>query len=155
MRCAPENSAAYALACDFSTVAAYYLEKELKMNLRTQKKIAFAGGLLISISGVVSVILGAQIGAILYDVYPGGNMGHVGIIAGVGAILVGLVIVFAVRLLFELQKRGLIALGGILTVVLGHLGAIWGAIYVGTVGLLLCYIAGFWTLGAAIFKDGK
>jgi hypothetical protein len=155
VRGAPKNSAAYALACDFSAVAAYYLEKELKMNLRTPKKIAFAGGLLISISGVVSVILGAQIGAILYDVYPGGNMGHVGIIAGVGAIMVGLVIVFAVRLLFEQQKRGLIALGGILTVVLGHLGAVWGAIYVGTVGLLLCYIAGFWTLGAAIFKDRK
>jgi len=125
------------------------------MNLRTQKKTTVAGGLLISISGVVNVILGAQIGAIFYDVYPGGNMGHVGIIAGIGAILVGLVIVFFVRLLYEQQKRGLIALGGILTVVLGHLGAVWGAIYVGTVGLLLCYIAGFWTLGAAIFKGSK
>ena len=141
--------------CDFLIIAAYYLAKGLKMNLKTPKILVFAGGLLIAVSGIVNAILGAQIGAIFYDVYPGGNMGHVGIIAGVGAILIGLVIVFFVRLLYEQQKRGLIALGGILTVVLGHLGAVWGAIYVGTTGLLLCYIAGFWTLGAAIFKGNK
>jgi uncharacterized BrkB/YihY/UPF0761 family membrane protein len=113
--------------------------------------LAFAGGVLIAISGVVNAILGVQIGAILYDVYPGGNMGHVGIIAGIGAMLIGLIIVFAVLPLYSKQKRWLVAIGGILTVILGHLGAVWGAIYVGTVGLLLCYIAGFWTLGATLF----
>lgn len=40
------------------------------------------GGLLIAISGAVNIILGAQIGAILYTVYPGGYMGHVGIVDG-------------------------------------------------------------------------
>jgi hypothetical protein len=122
------------------------------LKLDIPKKLAIAGGLLIAISGVVNIILGAQIGAILYTVYPGGLMGHVGIIAGVGAVVVGLMILFAVRPLYEKQTRGLIALGGILTVVLGHLGAVWGALYVGTLGLLLCYIAGFWLLGVAIFS---
>lgn len=77
-------------------------------------------------------------------------MGHVGIFAGIGAILVSLVILFAVRPLYVQPKRGLIALGGILTIVLGHIGAVWGAIFVGTLGLLLCYIAGFWALVAAV-----
>jgi hypothetical protein len=95
---------------------------------------------------LVNTILGAQIGAILYDVYPGGNMGHVGIIAGVGALLIGLLILLVVRPLYKQQKRGLVFPAGILTVVLGHVGAIWGAIYVGTLGLLLCYIAGFWLI---------
>jgi len=118
---------------------------------KTPRILAFAGGLLIIISGVVNAILGVQIGAILYDAYPGGNMGHVGIVAGIGAMLIGLIIVFAVLPLYSKQKRWLVAIGGILTVILGHLGAVWGAIYVGTVGLLLCYIAGFWTLGATLF----
>jgi len=127
------------------------LQEESMMTLRTPKKLAFIGGVLISISGVVNAILGVQIGAILYDAYPGGNMGHVGIVAGIGAMLIGLIIVFAVLPLYSKQRRWLVALGGILTVILGHLGAVWGVIYVGTVGLVLCYIAGFWTLGATVF----
>lgn len=122
------------------------------MKLDIPKKLAFGGALLIAISGVVNVILGAQIGAMLYDVYPGGNMGHVGIIAGIGAVLLGLVILFVVRPLYDKQKRYQIALGGIFTVVLGHIGAVWGALYVATLGLLLCYIAGFWLLAVAMFR---
>lgn len=120
------------------------------MSLTIPRNLALIGGLLILASGVVNAFLGAQIGAIHYQVYPGGNMGHVGIIAGIGAVLIGLVILFAVLPLYKQQQRGLILLGGVLTVVLGHIGAVWGAIYVGTVGLLLCYIAGFWSFIACI-----
>ena len=118
--------------------------------LRIPRKLAFIGGLLITLSSVVNTILGLQIGALLYDVYPGGKMGHVGIIAGIAAVVIGFVILIVVLPLYKQRNRGLIALGGLLTVVLGHLGAIAGAIYIGTVGLLLCYIAGFWLIIAAI-----
>lgn len=120
------------------------------MNLRIPKKIATAGGVLISISGIVNAILGARIGAILYDAYPGGRMGHVGIIAGIAAIAIGLAIVFVVVPIYERSHRGLIILGGILTIVLGHVGGIAGAIYIGTVGVVLCYIAGIWLIIAAV-----
>lgn len=112
--------------------------------------LASLGGVLITLSGVVNAILGMSIGALYYDVYPGGNMGHVGILAGIAAIILGILILFVVRPLYKKQNRGYIALGGILTVVLGHLGAVTGAIYVGTLGLLLCYIAGFWAIILAI-----
>ena len=126
------------------------IERSTKVKLGIPRKLAFIGGLLIALSGVVNAILGAQIGALIYDAYPGGNMGHVGIIAGIGAIAIGLAILLWILPLYKQQKRGLIALGGILTVVLGHVGAVWGAIYVGTVGLLLCYVAGFWLILVAI-----
>lgn len=119
------------------------------MNLGRPKRIATIGSVLISISGVVNSVLGAWIGAILYDAYPGGRMGDVGMIAGVAAIAIGLVIRFFVVPLYEQRRRGLVLLGGILTVVLGHVGAIAGAIYIGTVGLVLCYISGIWVIVAA------
>ncbi|MCJ7716461.1 MAG: hypothetical protein MUO54_08075 [Anaerolineales bacterium] len=71
-------------------------------------------------------------------------MGHVGIIAGLIAILIGVVIIFFLPRLYRSDHKRLKILGGILTIVLGHLGAIFGALYVGTVGVLLCYIAGIW-----------
>jgi hypothetical protein len=116
------------------------------MNLRTPKRIAKTGGLLIAISGVVNTILGARIGAVLYDAYPGGKMGHVGIIAGVAAVAIGLILVLVIVPIYDRMHRGFVVLGGILTIVLGHLGAIAGAIYVGTLGVLLCYIAGLWAI---------
>jgi len=122
----------------------------MEQRLRVPRKLAFIGGLLIALSGVAHIILGAQIDALLYDVYPGGKMGHVGIIAGIAAAVIGLVILFLVLPFYKQRNRGLIALGGVLTVILGHLGAVAGAIYVGTVGLLLCYIAGFWLIITAI-----
>ena len=118
----------------------------LDMSVRIPKRIATVGGVQIAISGVVNAVLGARIGALVYDVYPGGRMGHVGIIAGVAAILIGLAIVLAVVPLYQRKKRGPVVLGGILTIVLGHLGAIAGALYVGTVGVVLCYMAGIWAL---------
>jgi uncharacterized BrkB/YihY/UPF0761 family membrane protein len=116
------------------------------MNLRIPKRIAKIGGALITISGVVNTVLGAHIGAFLYDAYPGGKMGHVGIIAGLAAIVVGLIIVFLVTPIYERTNRGFVMLGGVLTIVLGHVGGIAGAIYVGTVGVALCYVAGIWTI---------
>ncbi len=116
------------------------------MNVKTPKRIATVGGVLLSISGLVNAVLGARIGVLVYDAYPGGRMGHVGVIAGVAAIVIGIVIVFLVVPLFERRNRALLALGGLLTIVLGHAGAIAGAIYVGTLGVILCYIAGVWML---------
>ena len=39
---------------------------------------------------------------------------------------------------------------GLLTVILGHLGAIAGALLVGTAGMLLCYISGIWLVVVGI-----
>lgn len=77
-------------------------------------------------------------------------MGHVGIIAGIGAFVIGLVIVFALAPLYKRTPGWPAVLGGILTIVLGHLGAVAGAIYVGTAGLLLCYTAGVWAILAGV-----
>ena len=116
------------------------------MNLRVPKKIAKIGGVLITISGVVNAALGASIGAVLYEPYPGGNMGHVGIIAGLAAIPIGLIIVFLITRFYDRESRAFVLLGGVLTIVVGHVGGIAGAIYVGTLGVALCYIAGIWAI---------
>lgn len=116
------------------------------MNLRMPKRIAKMGGVLITISGVVNALLGARIEATVYDVYPGGKMGHVGIIAGIAAIAIGLIIIFLIVPIYERRNRGFVVFGGVLTIVLGHLGAIAGAIYVSTVGMVLCYTAGVWAI---------
>ncbi|NIO00754.1 MAG: hypothetical protein GTO42_01225 [Candidatus Latescibacteria bacterium] len=120
------------------------------MKLKIPKRIAKIGGMLITISGVVNAVLGARIGAILYDAYPGGKMGDVGIIAGVAAVAIGLIIVFLITPIYERTNRWLVVLGGVLTIVLGHLGAITGAIYIGTLGVLLCYLAGIWAIVVAV-----
>lgn len=120
------------------------------MKLNIPKKLALAGGLLIAISGVINAILGLRIGAMFYSVYPGGKMGHVGVLAGLGAAVIGLLIIFFVVPFYRWQKRIPILLAGVFTIVLGHIGAVWGALYVGTVGLLLCYISGFWALVAGV-----
>jgi hypothetical protein len=107
---------------------------------------------LLLVAGLVNAVLGAQMGAWVYEVYPGGKMGHVGILAGVVAVIIGVFIVFAVVPLYEKRNRWLLALGGLLTMVLGHAGAIAGAVYVGTVGVVLCYVAGrLWALIAAAY----
>ena len=110
------------------------------------KRLATIGGILIFTSGLLNTILGLQIGAVYYEVYPGGHMGHVGILAGLAALVLGLAIVFLVVPLYRKDQRGVLLLAGILTMILGHLGAIAGALYIGTLGVLLCYIAGIWIL---------
>jgi uncharacterized BrkB/YihY/UPF0761 family membrane protein len=116
------------------------------MNLSIPRKLAKIGGILIVISGIVNTVLGIRIGAIYYDIYPGSKMGHVGIIVGIIAFLIGLALILFIVPLYYRKNRRIILLGGILTLVLGHLGAIAGSIYIGTVGVILCYIAGIWTI---------
>jgi hypothetical protein len=77
-------------------------------------------------------------------------MGHVGIVAGLAAIVIGLVIVFIITPIYDRASRLFVALGGVLTVVFGHAGAVAGAIYVGTLGMAVCYVAGIWAIVAAI-----
>ena len=122
------------------------------MKFLSPRKIALVGGALICISGLLNLILGLQIGAMFYEIYLGGKMGHVGIFAGLTAIIIGLVIVFLVVPIYQKSHRGLLVLAGILTIILGHLGGIAGAIYVGTVGVVLCYISGIWILLKSIKK---
>jgi hypothetical protein len=82
-------------------------------------------------------------------------MGHVGIIAGLVAIAIGLIVIFIITPIYKRRSRGLIALGGSLTIILGHIGAIAGALYIGTAGMVLCYIAGMWLLVVAIKRPKK
>ena len=109
-------------------------------------RIAAAGGIFIILSGVLNTVLGAQIGALYYDPYPGGRMGHVGIIAGLIAVLIGALILFGIPRLYNRENKKMRILGAILTVILGHLGSVFGALYLGTVGVVLCYLAGIWLL---------
>jgi uncharacterized BrkB/YihY/UPF0761 family membrane protein len=122
------------------------------MNIRIPKRLAKIGGVLITISGVINIALGIRIGAIFYDVYPGGKMGHVGIIAGIVAVIIGLAIIFLIVRLYDRRSMRDVVVGALLTIILGHLGAIAGAIYIGTVGVLLCYIAGIWTIVLAVMR---
>jgi hypothetical protein len=124
------------------------------MNENIPRKIAAAGGIFITLSGILNLILGIQIGALHYYPYPGGKMGHVGITAGVAAILLGVLIAFALPLLYEKQDRRLRILGGFLTVILGHAGAVFGALYVGTVGVILCYLGGIWLMVIYLKSSG-
>ena len=124
----------------------------MQTRLQIRKKLALIGGYLIIASGIANAALGMSIGAIYYEVFPGGDMGHVGIIAGIAATIMGMLIVCIVVPLYYRHERLYVVLAGILTVVLGHIGAIAGAIYIGTLGLLLCYVAGFWTLIVALTR---
>jgi len=104
------------------------------------------GGIFITLSGILNLVLGIQIGALHYYPYPGGKMGHVGITAGLVAILIGIFIILALPLLYTHHDKRLRILGGLLTIFLGHAGAVFGALYVGTIGVILAYIGGIWLL---------
>jgi len=112
----------------------------------TSRKIATVGGIFITLSGILNLVLGIQIGALHYYPYPGGKMGHVGITAGLVAILIGIFIILALPLLYTHHDKRLRILGGLLTIFLGHAGAVFGALYVGTIGVILAYIGGIWLL---------
>ncbi len=101
-------------------------------------------GVLIAASGILSAWLGAESGAAIYAPDRHGVFGHVGVGAGLLAVAVGLVIVWiSVREYTERWEHGV---AGVLTLLLGHIGAATGALYVGTSGLALCYVAGIWHL---------
>ena len=112
----------------------------------TQKRLAVAGGTLLALSGIANTILGIQTGILIYEPYPGGKLGDVGIVAGLVAFVIGLAIIFLVSPLYVQKSRKALVWGGILTIILGHLGAIAGALFIGTAGMILCYIAGIWVL---------
>ena len=98
------------------------------------------------ISMNINLVLGVQIGALHYYPYPGGKMGHVGITAGLTAIAIGLVMFFALPRLYQHPNRRLRILGSILTFILGHAGSVFGALYVGTIGVFLSYLGGIWLM---------
>jgi len=116
----------------------------------SREKIAFAGGILIVASGIVSIWVGGRAGYMLYEPDPGGLFGHVGILAGIAAVLIGCVLIWIA--LHEPAAPRAKVMVGLLTVVLGHLGAIAGALLIGTAGMLLCYVAGIWLLTRGLRK---
>ena len=105
-------------------------------------------GALIVASGIVSLVIALTFGAVLYEVDPNGLFGHVGIIAGLAAIAIGVFLFWFGRL--KPTTPGRLVLAGLVTIVLGHLGAIAGALFVGTAGVLGCYTAGIWFLVLAV-----
>ena len=109
-----------------------------------REKLALAGGILIAVSGLASIWIGGRAGYILYEPDPGSVFGHVGILAGIAAIVIGSGLLW-IALHEPADPRGKLALG-LLTVVLGHIGAIAGAMLIGTAGVLLCYVAGIWLM---------
>ena len=109
---------------------------------RLRERLALVGGILIIGSGLVSIWVGGRAGFLTYEPDPGGLFGHVGILAGVAAIFIGSALVW-IALHEPSRPLGKLAVG-LLTVVLGHLGAITGALLVGTAGMILSYVAGIW-----------
>ena len=114
------------------------------MNPKVPRILATIGSLLIFASGVVSLVLGLSTGSLRYEPDPNGVFGHIGILAGLAAMAIGAVIVWLARTQYPHKGRRIIA--AILTMALGHLGAITGALLVGTAGMALCYIAGVWLI---------
>jgi hypothetical protein len=110
----------------------------------SRKSLALAGGILIIASGLMSIWIGGRAGYRTYEPDPNGVFGHVGILAGIAAIAIGGTLVW-IALREPAAPLAKLALG-LLTVVLGHLGAIAGALLVGTAGMLLCYVAGIWLI---------
>ena len=125
------------------------------MNTRKPRRIAITGGCLISVSGVVNALLGARIGARFYEIYPGGRIGHVGVIAGIAAVALGLAIAFLTTGLYGSENRRVVLVGAALTIILGQAGAFAGALFVGTAGLALCYIAGIWLIILVVRSTGR
>ena len=109
-----------------------------------RQKLALPGGLLIIASGLLSSWIGWREGFMLYEPDPGGVFGHVGVWAGVAAIVIGSVLVW-IALHEPAGPLGKVV-AGLSTVVLGHLGAVAGALLVGTAGVLLCYVTGVWLM---------
>jgi hypothetical protein len=116
-------------------------ESEVAMS-RLRVRLALIGGILIIGSGLVSIWVGGRAGYLTYEPDPGGVFGHVGILAGVAAILIGSALVW-IALHEPTSSLRKVAVG-LLTMVLGHLGAVAGALLVGTAGLVLSYVAGIW-----------
>jgi hypothetical protein len=118
------------------------------LNTRTPRRLTMIGGALIVASGLVSLVVALTFGAVLYEVDPNGLFGHVGIVAGLAAVAIGAFLFWFGRL--ERTSPGRLVLAGIVTIVFGHMGAVAGALLVGTAGVILCYVAGVWFLVLAV-----
>jgi hypothetical protein len=64
------------------------------MNAQIPRMAGITGGVLILASGIVSALLGLRMGALFYEPDPSGRFGHVGIVAGLAALLAGIAIVW-------------------------------------------------------------
>jgi len=106
------------------------------------------GGALIIASGLVSLGIALTFGAVLYEVDPNGLFGHVGIVAGLVAMVIGAFLFWFGRL--DHITPGRLVLAGLVSIIFGHLGAIAGALLVGTAGVLCCYVAGIWFFVLAV-----
>ena len=94
------------------------------------------------LSGFVSLIISIPIGAAFNKIDPNGLFGHIGIINGIIAIIIGCLLLWSSHQYYLFPFR--IILKGIFTIIISHIGAIYGALLIGTAGLILCYIAGIW-----------
>ena len=110
----------------------------------TRGLVLRTGAVLIFLSGIVSIVVSIPVKAVYNGVDPNGLFGHIGIVNGVLAMIIGGFLFWLSR---QVLKNALLTVvSGILMVVVGHLGAVMGVLLVGTAGLLLCYIAGFWSI---------
>jgi hypothetical protein len=112
--------------------------------MNTPRVLGSLGGSLIMASGIVSATIGWRNDLLFYEPDPAGRFGHVGIVAGLGAVILGAAII-ALATRSSRSRKGEI-ISGVITMVLGHAGAITGALLVGTAGMVLCYVAGIWRI---------
>ena len=110
----------------------------------TRELVLRIGAVLIFLSGIVSIVVSIPVKAVYNGVDPNGLFGHIGIVNGVLAMIIGGFLFWLSRQ--ALKNALLTVVSGIVMVVVGHLGAVMGVLLVGTAGLLLCYIAGFWSI---------
>ncbi len=83
------------------------------------RKLALVGALLIVASGLVSIWIGVREGFMQYQPDPGGVFGHVGVIAGLIAVVIGGILTW-IALHEPASPVGKVVVG-LSTVVLGHL----------------------------------
>ena len=120
------------------------------LNIRIPSRLMRIGGVLIFVSGIVSLVIALTFGAVLYEVDPNGLFGHVGIIAGLLAMAIGAFLFWFSRREHITPWRQVFA--GIISIVIGHMGAVAGALLIGTAGLLCCYVAGVWFIVIAVLN---
>jgi len=118
------------------------------LKTRIPGRLTMIGGALIIASGLVSLGIALTFGAVLYEVDPNGLFGHVGIVAGLVAMVIGAFLFWFGRL--DHITPGRLVLAGLVSIIFGHLGAIAGALLVGTAGVLCCYVAGIWFFVLAV-----
>jgi len=114
------------------------------MSMGMPRILGSLGGSLIMASGILSAMIGWRNDLLFYQPDPAGRFGHVGIIAGLGAVVLGAAIIVLASRSCRNRKGEIIS--GVIMMVLGHAGAITGALLVGTAGMVLCYAAGIWRI---------